>query len=438
MITDTLIQGHSKAIQRSSKAAHKTPVIMQIIPELGPGGAEQGCIDIAAELMQVGARAIIVSNGGPRVNELSRSGAMHINLPVHSKNPLVMWKNISAIRRLIREHDVDIVHARSRAPAWSAWRACRGSTARFMTTCHAPYNIQNNAKKFYNSSIAKGERVIAISHYVAQYLMENFGLDGRTIRTIHRGIALEKFHPTAVSAERMIKLTQEWRLPDGANIIMLPGRLTRWKGHLVLIEAMQKLNRQDVFCVLIGSDQGRTEYTEELGEAIRARSLEGRVRIVEHCNDMPSAYMLANVVISASTDPEGFGRIPIEGQAMGRPVIATDHGGARETIRRGETGWLIPPGDADALAKAIGEALVLTPNQRAVLATRAMAHIAENFTREKMAYETLNVYAELLEAKKSGRDLSARTTGTGPKEGSSPSIPSDKNTDKSAEKSAAE
>jgi glycosyltransferase involved in cell wall biosynthesis len=167
------------------------------------------------------------------------------------------------------------------------------------------------------------------------------------------------------------------------------------------------------------------------------------VRIVDHCNDMPSAYMLANVVVSASTDPEGFGRIPIEGQAMGRPVIATDHGGARETIRRGETGWLIPPNDADALAKAIAEALALTPNQRAVLATRAMAHIAENFTREKMAYETLNVYAELLEAKKSGRDLSVRTTGTGPLGGSSPAIPSDKAApetpdEKSAEKSAAE
>ncbi|MGZ9108904.1 MAG: glycosyltransferase family 4 protein [Micavibrio sp.] len=420
MITDTLDPGHSKAIQKSSRAAQKTPVILQIIPELGPGGAEQGCIDIAAELMQVGARAIVVSNGGPRVHDLSRSGATHITLPVHSKNPLVMWKNITSLRRLIREHDVDIVHARSRAPAWSAWRACRGTAARFMTTCHAPYNIQNNAKKFYNSSIAKGERVIAISAFVAQYLTENFGLDGRTIRTIHRGIALEKFHPTAVSAERMIKLTREWRLPDGANIIMLPGRLTRWKGHLVLIEAMQKLNRQDVFCVLIGSDQGRSDYTQELETAIRDRGLEGRVRIVEHCNDMPAAYMLANVVVSASTDPEGFGRIPIEAQAMGRPVIATDHGGARETIRRGETGWLIPPGNAEALSKAITEALSLTPNQRAILATRAMAHIAENFTREKMAYETLNVYAELLEAKTAGRKLAAATTDHAAPAGSSP------------------
>ncbi len=414
MIAETLLPGHSRALQKSSRAAKKTPVILQIIPELGPGGAEQGCIDVAAELMLAGAKAIVVSNGGPRVPELARSGALHINLPVHSTNPLVMWKHIASIRRLIRDHEGAIVHARSRAPAWSAWRACRGTSARFMTTCHAPYNTQNNAKKFYNSSIAKGERVIAISDYVAQYLIENFGLDGRTIRTIHRGVALEKFHPTAVSAERMIKLTREWRLPDGANIIMLPGRLTRWKGHLILIEAMQKLNRQDVFCVLIGSDQGRSDYTQELETAIKTRGLEGRVRIVEHCNDMPAAYMLANVVVSASTDPEGFGRIPIEAQAMGRPVIATDHGGARETIRRGETGWLIPPANPQALAKAINEALSLTPNQRAILATRAMAHIADNFTREKMVNETLNVYAELLEAKTAGHRLASAANGGPP------------------------
>ena len=269
-----------------------------------------------------------------------------------------------------------------------------------MTTCHAPYNTANNAKKFYNSSIAKGERVIAISGFVAQYLRDMFGLDDRTIRVIHNGIALEKFHPTAVTPERMIKLSREWRLPDGASVVMMPGRLTRWKGHHVLIEAISLLKREDVFCVLIGSDQGRSEYTQELEAAIRERGLEGRVRIVDHCNDMPSAYMMAAVVVSASTDPEGFGRVPIEAQAMGRPIIATDHGATQETIRRGETGWLVPPGDAKALQEAIVEALSLTPTQRAILATRAMAHVAEYFTRERMAYETLNVYAELLEAKR--------------------------------------
>ncbi len=372
---------------------------MQVIPELGPGGAEQGCIDMAAELAHSGAQALVVSHGGSRVHELARIGAVHIDLPVHSKNPLVMWKNIRRLHTLIQRYHVDIVHARSRAPAWSAWRACKKTSAHFMTTCHAPYNIEGEAKRMYNSSVAHGELIIAISHYVARYLKDNYRLDDSKIRVIHRGIALDKFHPTAVTPERMIALSQEWRIPDGANIIMLPGRFTRWKGHHILIDAIARLERPDIFCVMFGPDQGRTEYRQELEEAIRAKGLEGRVRTVDHCKDLPAAYMLATVVVSASTDPEGFGRVPVEAQAMGRPVIATDHGGAQETIVRGETGWLIPPSDSAALAASIEEALALTPTQRAILATRAMAHIARNFTREQMTDQTLDVYAELLKEK---------------------------------------
>lgn len=385
-----------KKPNRKKNQSPKTPVVMQVIPELGPGGAEQGCIDMAAALTRAGATAIVVSHGGGRVPELVRSGAIHIDLPVHSKNPLRMWRNIGALRRAIRKYDVDIVHARSRAPAWSAWRAVQGTKARFMTTCHAPYKTQGEVKKFYNSSIARGERVIAISHFIADYLSDTFGLDDRTIRVVHRGVALEKFHPTAVTPERMIKLSREWRVPDGMNIVMMPGRLSRIKGHAVLIEAIEKLARPDVFCLLIGSDQGRTEYRQELENDIRNRKLEGRVRIVDHCTDMPAAYMMANVVVSASIEPEGFGRIPIEAQAMGRPIVATNHGGVRETIAAGETGWLVPPNDALALKQAIEEALTLDPHQRAVLATRGMAHVAAHFTKGKMADETLRVYAELL------------------------------------------
>lgn len=372
------------------------PVIMQIIPELGPGGAEQGCIDIAAELVASGAQAIIVSNGGQRVHELERIGAVHINLPVHSKNPVVMWRNITALRKLIERYNVNIVHARSRAPAWSAYYACRKTRAHFITTCHAPYNISGEAKKFYNSSIAHGERVIAISHYVADYLRKNYHLDDRTIRLIHRGIPIERFHPTAVTPERLITLAQNWRIPDGSNVIMLPGRITRWKGHSVLIEAIARINRKDLFCVIIGSDQGRKEYSKELEETIQSKGLGGQVRIVPHCNDMPAAYMLATVVVCPSTDPEGFGRVPVEAQAMGRPIVATDHGGAQETIIRGQTGWLVEPGDPEALAAAIEDALALTPTQRSMLATRAMSHVAQYYTKEIMADKTLDVYAELL------------------------------------------
>lgn len=373
------------------------PVILQIIPELGPGGAEQGCIDVAAKLVESGAQAIVVSNGGARIHELSRIGAVHIDLPVHSKNPLTIMRNAKKLRNIIARYGVHIVHARSRAPAWSAYKACKKTAARFMTTAHAPYNISGKAKLWYNSVMAKGERVIAISHYVANYLVENYNISPDIIRLVHRGIALEKFHPNGVSPERLITLSADWRVPDGANIVMLPGRLTRWKGHHILIEAMTKIKRQDVFCVLIGSDQGRTKYREELEEAIAAHNLGGKIRIVDHCDDMPAAYMLSTVAVSASTDPEGFGRVPVEAQALGRPIIGTDHGGARETILNGETGWLVPPHDSDAMAAALDEALNLTAHQRAVMGTRAMAHVADNFTREIMTEKTLDIYTELLE-----------------------------------------
>tara|TARA_R110002095_G_scaffold144870_3_gene125290 strand:+ start:2461 stop:3660 length:1200 start_codon:yes stop_codon:yes gene_type:complete len=375
----------------------KQPVIMQIIPELGAGGAEQGCIDIAAAITKAGGKAIVVSNGGYRVTEIERIGAEHIDLPVHSKNPLVMWKNIGRLKKIIKKRGVDVVHARSRAPAWSAWRACNNTNAHFITTCHAPYNISGEAKRLYNGSIANGEIVIAISDYVAQYLQDNYTIDKSRIRTIHRGIPIERFHPAAVTPERMIDLASQWRIPDGANVIMLPGRITRWKGHHILIEAIAKLKRSDIFCVMIGSDQGRTEYREELDAAIREKNLGEKMRIVDQCTDMPAAYMLSTVVISASTDPEGFGRVPVEAQAMGRPIIASDHGGARETILRNKTGWLVPPSDPDALAAAIEEALALDPTQRAILATRSMAHVIEHFTKEIMAEKTLDIYAELLQ-----------------------------------------
>ena len=374
-------------------------VIAQIIPELGPGGAEQGCIDIAAEIVRSGSKAIVISNGGARVHELSRIGAIHIDLPVHSKNPVTMWQNIHRLKKLIKEHNIDIVHVRSRAPAWSAMMACNSTDARYMTTCHAPYNFHNKTKQFYNSAMTKGERVIAISDYVGDYILRNYKVDSRNVRVIHRGIPLEKFHPTLVKPAHLIQMSEKWRLPDGCLVVMMPGRLTRLKGHHVLIEAMAKIKRDDIVCVLIGSDQGRVEYRKELEDKVEELNLAGKMRIIDHCDDMPAAYMLSTVVVSASTDPEGFGRVPVEAQAMGRPVVATDHGGVQETILRGQTGWLVRPRNSEELAKAIEEALNLTDIQRSNMATRGMMHVAENFSKEKMANATLDVYAELLQEK---------------------------------------
>lgn len=374
----------------------KSPVVLQIIPSLGAGGAEQGCLDVAQGLIKAGATSIVVSHGGYRVPELLRAGSTHIDLPVHSKNPFVMWQNIGRIRKIIRDNHVDIVHVRSRAPAWSAWKACQNTKARFMTTCHAPFNISGDMKRFYNSSIAKGEVVIAISNYVKDYLLKNYELHESKIRIIHRGVAIEKFHPSSVAPTHLIKLSAEWRLPDGCLIVMMPGRLTRWKGHLVLIDAIAKLNRDDVFCVMVGDDQGRSEYKQEVEAAIIAKNLEGRVRIVPQCKDMPAAYMLSNVVVSASTDPEGFGRVPIEAQAMGRPVIATRHGGAMETILENETGYLVEPGNSDELARAIENALSMDEAAKYAMADRAMTHIRDHFTKDQMVDQTLDVYADLL------------------------------------------
>lgn len=375
---------------------NKKPVIIQVIPELGQGGAEQGCIDVAAALSAADAVSIVVSSGGTRVAEFCRSNVTHIDLPVKSKNPLVMSQNVKKLREIIEHYQADIVHARSRAPAWSALKACEDSKARFMTTCHAAYNIEGKIKRIYNSSIARGEKVIAISEFVADYLRNNYKIDDNRIRVIPRGVALEKFHPAFVSPERIVNLHKSWRIPDSAHVIMMPGRITRLKGHKVLIDAIALLGRDDVFCVFPGSDQGRKEYRQEVENHIIENGLEGMARFVDSCSDMPAAYMLSAVVVSASTEPEGFGRVPTEGQAMGRPVVATDHGGARETIMPGETGWLVPPSNPEALARAINEALSLAPLQRAMLATRSMSHVASNFTKANMADKTLDVYAELL------------------------------------------
>jgi glycosyltransferase involved in cell wall biosynthesis len=208
--------------------------IMQIIPELGIGGAEQGCIDIAAEIVKSGARSIVVSNGGSRVNDLLRIKSDHIDMPVHSKNPLIMWRNIRRLKKLIEKHSVDIVHVRSRAPAWSAYRACLQTKAAFVTTVHAAYKgNENRFKRFYNSVMAKGARVIAISEFIGEYVRDNFDVDPRNLVIIPRGVDLQKFKPELVSAERAMTLAKQWRAPDNVPLILMPGRISRIKGHHV-------------------------------------------------------------------------------------------------------------------------------------------------------------------------------------------------------------
>ncbi|MFL5268926.1 MAG: glycosyltransferase family 4 protein [Stellaceae bacterium] len=373
----------------------RPPAALQILPSLVSGGAERGAVDLAGALATAGWSSYVASAGGPLERDVSRAGAAHLTLPLASKNPLVMRRNTAALRELIRRLGIDIVHARSRAPAWSAWSAARATGRHLVTTFHNAYGARTALKRRYNSIMARGERVIAISHFVADHAASVYGVGPDRLRTIPRGVDLDTFDPARVAAQRMVALARQWRLPDGAPVVMLPGRLTRWKGGLDFIAAIAALGRCDICCVLVGSEQ-RRGFRRELEAAIERQNLAGLFRIAEGCHDMPAAYMLADVVVSASSDPEGFGRVIVEAQAMGRPVIATDHGGARETIIPGVTGWLVPPHDPPALAKAISGALSLGAGERYALARRAIAHIAANFTREMMCARTMDVYEELL------------------------------------------
>ncbi|WP_316976099.1 glycosyltransferase family 4 protein [Shumkonia mesophila] len=374
--------------------------VLQVLPALGAGGGvERGTVEIARAIVEAGGRSLVASAGGLLVHDLTRAKAEHFELPVDSKNPLVMRANIARLARLIVEENVDIVHARSRAPAWSAYFAAARAGRRFVTTFHGTYGAGNPLKRKYNSIMTRGERVIAISSFIAGHIRQVYGVPAARIRVIPRGVDLERFDPARVSAERVAQLAGQWRLGDGLPVVMLPGRLTRWKGQTVFLEAIARLRRKDIRCVLVGSDQGRADYRRELEDIISRHDLDEVVRIVDHCADMPAAYMLTDVVVSASTDPEAFGRVVPEAQALGRPVIASDHGGARETIIEGETGWLTPPGDAQALAATLERVLAIGPEARQGLAERAIAYVRGNFSKDAMCDKTLDVYNEVLNLK---------------------------------------
>ena len=373
----------------------RPPAVLQVIPSLVSGGAERGTIELAGALTEAGWTALVASSGGPMEPQLARFGVRHIKLPLASKNPLVMRRNAAALTEIIRRHKVDIVHARSRAPAWSAWSASRATRRRFVTTFHNAYDTDLPLKHWYNSVMAKGERVVAISQFVADHVAQTYGVGPDRLRVIPRGVDIATFDPRRVSGGRVVALATWWRVPDDATVVMLPGRLTRWKGGLDFIDAIGRLGRRDLCCLLVGAEQ-RPGFRRELEKRIERCGLGGMFRIVDDCRDMPAAYALSDVVVSASTDPEGFGRVIVEAQAMGRPVVATDHGGARETIVPGVTGWLAAPRDPAALADAIGQALRLDPTERVAFARRAIAHVASGFTRDAMCAKTIDLYEELL------------------------------------------
>ncbi|WP_185802865.1 glycosyltransferase family 4 protein [Pontivivens nitratireducens] len=371
--------------------------VLQLVPTLESGGVERGAIEIVKALSAAGHRALVVSAGGRMEPQLRRAGGEFIKMDIGSKNPLTIWQNARALQHIIEEQGVDIVHARSRAPAWAGWRAAKATGTRFVTTYHGVYNEGDLPfKRWYNSVMARGNPVIAVSGHVAQVVQQRHGIDASRIVTIPRGADIHSFAEEAVTSERTVSLAQAWGVIDDARpIVMLPGRLTRWKGAEDLIAAAALLKKRDagfdMQIVLVGDDAG-SGYRGTLEHAVRNADLAGSVRMVGHCADMEAAYKLAAVVVSASREPEAFGRVAVEAQAMGRPVIATAHGGSLETVEDGVTGWLYPPGDVEALADAVQAALSLDDSARAHMGLAARARIRSRFTVEMMQQATLAVY----------------------------------------------
>ena len=371
---------------------------------MGTGGVERGTIDIAEALVASGWQAIVASQGGPNVRELLRVGAEHVTLPLATKSPFHMRRNIDLLADLIRRYSVSVVHARSRAPAWSAFYAAEAAGVPFVTTFHGVYGLGAfGLKKLYNQVMTRGRPVIAVSNFISDHIQENYSIDPAGITVIPRGVDLAAFNPQSVNSARMVKLATEWRLPDDGPVIMLPGRLTSWKGQELLVDALAYLSRvgrlhPNLRCLMVGPSSASSSFRDRLAAKLKATGLDGHVQIIEDCRDIVAAYMVTDVVVSASTRPEAFGRVVAEGQAMGRPVVAPDHGAAPELLVPGITGWLFTPGDASSLATALEQALAVAPGQRAELAHQARMHVAERFDRFGMTTATLRIYENVVAA----------------------------------------
>lgn len=388
-----------------STPSRRPLTVLQIIPALDAGGAERAAIDIAAALAARGDRALVASEGGRLETELMSMGGELVRLPAASKNPLTLAANVFRLAGLIRRRRIDLVHARSRAPAWSAVAACRITATPFVTTFHGIYGEPNAAKKLYNSVMVRGDAVIANSRYTARLIAARYQVPDTRLEIIPRGIDLDAFAPDRVAEARREALRLRWGLRPGERVVLNLARLAHWKGQEILIEAAALPPLADVpalAVVLAGDPQGRDGYLEQLRRRIGERGLQQRMRIVGHCDDVPAALTLADVSVIASTEPEAFGRTAVEAAAMGVPVVATALGATDETVLAPpavplaqRSGWLVQPGDAAALGAAIGAALALSREERERLAVCARRHAAR-FATAAMQAATLSLYDRLL------------------------------------------
>jgi glycosyltransferase involved in cell wall biosynthesis len=387
--------------------AQSRPTILQIIPRLDMGGAERSVVEIAAAVARAGGRALVLAEPGRLAPEVIAAGGEIVEFPAATKNPVKMLINAAAIERLIRRLGVDLVHARSRAPAWSALIAARRAGIPFVTTYHGAYGEANAAKRLYNSVMARGDVVIANSRYTADLIAQRYATPQQRLVVIHRGVDAGAFDPERVSPARVAALRTQWGVDPAAPVILHAARLTAWKGQRVLIEAAGRLKAAGrlggAVLVMAGDAQGREGYLQSLHGQAAQEGLQQQVRLVGHVEDIAAAYLTAHVTVVASTEPEAFGRAAIEAAAMGSPVIATALGAPPETVlaepavgKEARTGWLVPPSDSAAMAEQLALALALAPAERSAMGGRARAHVLAQFTVEAMQRRTLAVYDGLL------------------------------------------
>tara|TARA_B110001452_G_scaffold105112_1_gene87147 strand:- start:1176 stop:2333 length:1158 start_codon:yes stop_codon:yes gene_type:complete len=377
--------------------------VLQVIPKLGYGGAETGCYDIAHYLAEKDCGSYIVTAGGELLKFIKKEKVKVFRLPVHSKNPIIIIFNTIILSFLIIFFKINIVHARSRAPAWSCYFACILTNRIFVTTFHGTYNFKSKLKKFYNSIMLKAKLTIAGSNFIFSHINENYTeyLDNKKkLMVIFRGINLDYYNQKNISVLKQEKLKKEWELSSSKLTILLPGRLTHWKGQEKFIESLNILiedyNFTNFQAIILGPDQGRKVYKKKLINLVERYHLNKKIKFINYCKEMPLAYSLADVVVSASIEPEAFGRVAVESQAMGKPIIASNIGGSKETVLNKKSGFLYKHDDPRELAKSLNAVIQLSQDQLKSVGNEGRKNIIKKFDVETMCNSNLKEYIKLL------------------------------------------
>ena len=377
--------------------------VLQVIPKLGYGGAETGCYDLAHYLPENNCSSYIVTSGGELLKFIDKKKVKVIKLPVHSKNPFLMLFNSIALIFIILLNNISIVHARSRAPAWSCLFATKITRRKFVTTFHGTYNFKNSIKRFYNSVMVRSDLIIAGSNFIFSHINQNYPkfLDlKKKFLVIFRGINVDYFELSTILDSEENRLISDWEVDKNKKTILMPGRLTAWKGQETFIEALNLVNKELGYesfnAVILGSDQGRDIYTKKIKRLAEQYRLTSQLKFIEHCKNMPLAYKISDIVVSASVEPEAFGRVAVEAQSMEKPIIASDIGGSNETITDNVTGFLFQSGNAEALSKKIIEVLQLDESRLKSIGIEGRKNIIKKFNVEKMCFSTYSEYKKLL------------------------------------------